>query len=257
MSEEELKPGQKMLMEEVTEEEKSKSDEKEGTQSSDATKDEEKNQDTEEKGQKTPYKGRFKQFGTVEEFEDSYSESFKESKRLVSRIQDLEEKLKGIEDSDDEKAPKTSESKALEEKISQLESRLSAQELSRNAEDERQYNEFVEQHAELKDLKEDDPLIEELVEELRFVAQKAQKKGRHLSMNEGLTQAWKRVNSQKDNQESELEGAKKVVAKDLAAAPAPSGAPSQKSSTTSLTEDEKRIAKMYGLTNEQYLESKK
>lgn len=239
---EELLPGQQALVDEgkpesPEEPQEPKEEKSEEVAPSSETKEEE----------KVPYKGKFKQFKTVEELETSFAHSFKEAQRLNSQISDLEKKIEELSTSDQETGD-------LEKKVSELEGRLTKQEEKQVLEDQSQYESWMEQHP---DLKENDPLTQELLDELGFVAQKAVKKGEFLSMNEALNRAWTRVKPSGSTEEAELEAATKVAAKNMAAAPAPSGSVPSSSSKPALTESERKTARSFGFTDEEYEEFKK
>lgn len=259
--EEEVPQGVKSLIDESAETEETKEEEnKEETkeETSEATEGKASEEKTEEKEEevKTPYKGKFKTFNSVEDLENSYSASFTEAQRLLAEIKAKDDEIAALKSA---KTEETDEDE-VDPEIAKIKANTDYLMDQQRKQSEREWNAFVGVHPEI----ESDPQVQDRLDTaIQFVSSRAQSKNKVISMAEALEEAWDEIvdpwlskNVRKDEDDSAAKGAEDLAAKQMAAGEGPGGSTQISSDKKTLTDAEKRVAKTYGMTDEEYLKLK-
>jgi hypothetical protein len=168
-----------------------------------------------------------------------------EKEELVSQL----DSLKSGESTDESKEELAARLRRLEEKDKEKED-------AENADHERNYYAWMEEHPDVRD---NPVLIADLLDEMAAEVRKYERRnpGKTPGMREALDLALAKVNPESKSETEDLETAAKIATKAKAATDASPGSnTSNKPKTRQLTESEKKTAKTYGMTDEEYLEFK-
>lgn len=201
--------------------------------------------------EESEFKKRFSQFEgeTPEEYlknlEEAYANSSTEGQRLSKEAKDAKEQYDKVATliannpdfakalSETENAPKPPVDPALAYAKQQMEAAY-----------EKDWNEFTQSHPELAG---DQALTDALIDEMDIIAQAHEKRGRTLSMAEGLKKAWISLGREAaDNKENVVNKTKEQASKAT-----PNAKPGKASDKTEFTQEQIAVAKKMGLTPEQ------
>ncbi len=261
----ELTPGQKEFLETEapkSDPDKEKKESEESKEGDESVKSEDKGEG-DGKPEGTPYEGKFKSIKTVEQLEQSYSNSFAEAQRLQkeSQAKDAEiARLKAEKEGDDEDEGNEEEKKVQEVKDPRVDAK-------QKAEDKKDWLSFLEVHSELADTvdgkeptEEAKELLAKLDDAFVFIANTKRQKfpDEYFSMRQLLDEAWEKYVSPAATSKAKLEGAEAEAARQMAAGEGPGGGTLLKGKkSVVLTESEKKTAAAYGLSPEEYIKYKK
>jgi predicted nuclease of restriction endonuclease-like (RecB) superfamily len=266
----ELTPAQKEFLEsgsskDKKSEEVAESDDKKADETEEVEETEETTETTKEEKpaegepSKTPFKSKFS-FTTAEDLEKAYSNSFAEAQRLHKELEDKEARIAELESGKSEETDEDDDKS--EGKKSDSEPRVDPRQVY---EDQKDWEAFVESHPEIAETDENGQPTEEakqlaaqLSDAFDFVAITKRKKfpKDYFPMRDVLQEAWDKYVKTPEGK-AELKAAEAEAKRQYAAGEGGGSAPAEKKEKTpGLTEREKRTAKVYGISEEQYLKRK-
>lgn len=236
-------------------------------QESEETEDENEEESEDEEGDKpkpddeeeSKFQKRFSQIqgDTPEDYaknlEEAYRQSSTEGQRLAleaKQNKEFRDKLAAAVAADPELAKRLEAATGEKAPTPQVDPALAWAKEEMNKTFAKEYNEFTDVHPEMLS---DDALRDEVLDELRLLADVYDAKGKTLGMAEGLKKAWASLGyAEKDNKDKVM-----TQAKNQAAAPKVQSKPKAKIEKPEFSEEQISFAKKMGLTPEQLAEFNK